>query len=411
MTPITAPQAERRLVLLVVTRWLPVGLTFGLTVLLPLERGVSLAELGVLLAVQGFVVLGLEVPTGGLTDTIGRRPVLLAAGALAVVSAVLFVTAEGFWMFAVAMLLQGLFRVLDSGPLEAWFVDTAHADDPAHPVERGLARGGTALGLAIAGGALVGGLIVAWHPVEAWSPLVLPFVIAVAVMLVNLVLVAVLVREPPRVRTEPAALGLRETLGAGIGLLRRSRVLRSLVLVEVFWSVAMVAFETFTPVRLAEVLGGEADAAALYGPASAAAWGLFALGSAAAGTASRRIGVARTAILARLLNGAFVVVMGLAAGAVGLLAAYGVAYLFHGSANPVHSALLHRQATSSTRAVVLSINSMVAGGTWSVGMLLLGPLAEVTSSSLAVVLAGAFSLLGAVLYLPALREERGGAEV
>ena len=32
-------QAERRLVLLTATRWMPVGLVLGLTVLLPLERG------------------------------------------------------------------------------------------------------------------------------------------------------------------------------------------------------------------------------------------------------------------------------------------------------------------------------------------------------------------------------------
>lgn len=409
MTPLTARQAERRLVLLVVTRWVPVGLVFGLTVLLPLERGVTLAQLGVVLAIQGFVVLALEIPTGGLTDTIGRRPVLLLAGALAVVASVLFVTAEGFWMFAVAMVLQGLFRVLDSGPLEAWYVDAVHAAEPEHPVERGLSRAGTALGIAIACGALVGGALVAWHPVMGWSPLVLPFLVSIAVMLVNLALVAVLVREPPRMRSATSpALGLGDTLAAGFAVLRRSRVLRSLVLVEVFWCVALIAFETFTPVRLAEVLGTEAGAAALYGPASAAAWGLFAAGSALAGFTARRIGVARTAILARLLNGAFVVAMGFAAGAVGLLAAYGVAYLFHGSANPMHNALLHRQATAGTRAVVLSMNSMVAGGTSSLALLLLGPLAELTTTSVAVVVAGAFSLFGALLYLPALREERGG---
>ncbi|MFT4284430.1 MAG: MFS transporter [Protaetiibacter sp.] len=406
MTPVSARQAERRLVLLSATRWLPVGLVFGLTVLLPLERGLTLAELGVILAVQGFVVLALELPTGGLADTIGRRPVLLMAGVLAIVSSTLFLLAQGFWMFAVAMLLQGLFRVLDSGPLEAWFVDAAHADDPGYPVERGLSRAATALGLAIALGALAGGALVAWHPLTLWSPLVLPFLVAIAVSLVHLLLVGMLVREPRRLRTESPAPGLRQTLGGGIGVLRRSRVLRCLVLVEVFWSVAMIAFETLTPVRLAELLGGEADAAALFGPASAAAWGLFAVGSALAGVVSRGLGVALTAILARLLNGAFVVVMGVAAGPIGLLAAYGVVYLVHGAASPMHNALLHRQATSATRAVVLSMNSMVAGGTYSVGLLVLGPLAELTSTSLAVIVAGAFSLLGAFLYLPALREER-----
>jgi MFS family permease len=179
------------------------------------------------------------------------------------------------------------------------------------------------------------------------------------------------------------------------------------VLVEVFWSVGMIAFETLNPVRLAELVGGEDRAGALYGPAAAAAWALFAAGSLLAGLTSRRIGVARTALLARVLNGAFVVLMGLAAGPIGLIAAYWLAYTTHGAAGPVHSTLLHRQATPANRATVLSMNSMVSGGCYSLGLLALGPLAEHTSTAVAMLVAGAFSIIGAVLYLPAIRAERG----
>lgn len=74
MTGLPAAAAKRRLLLLTATRWLPVGLTFGLTTLLPLERGLGLAEVIAMLSVQGFVVLALELPTGGLADAVGRRP-------------------------------------------------------------------------------------------------------------------------------------------------------------------------------------------------------------------------------------------------------------------------------------------------------------------------------------------------
>ncbi|MGD8167193.1 MFS transporter [Herbiconiux sp. P16] len=432
-TPYTAPvvqipdilsvrAAERRLVLLTATRWLPVGLVFGLTVLLPLERGLSLVQVGGLLAIQGVVVLALELPTGGLADALGRRPLLIASGVLAVGSAVLFVLSTEFWMFAAAMIAQGVFRALDSGPLEAWYVDAAHAVDPAAPIERGLSRAATVLGVAIAVGALVGGGLVAWHPVAGWSALVLPFVVAIGLYLTHTVLVALLVRE--RSRVDPAAWAggrlrgrsVRPALAAardaprvvlaGLGLLRRSPVLRAVVLVEVFWSVAMIAFETLTPVGLAGFLGGEDAAGALFGPASAAAWALFAAGSMLAGIASRRVGVAWTAIGARILNALFVVVMGLAAGVVGLVAAYWLAYLTHGAGGPMHSTLLHRQATSANRAVVLSMNSMVGGGAYSLGLLLLTPLAEGFGTGVAFVVAGAFSAFGALLYLPALRQER-----
>ncbi|WP_336630624.1 MULTISPECIES: MFS transporter [unclassified Microbacterium] len=427
-SPLTSREAGRRFVLLSATRWFPVGLVFGLTVLLPLERGLTLPEVGVLLSLQGFVVLALELPTGGLADTRGRRPLLIVSGVLAVVAASTLVVATTFVAFAAAAVVQGVFRVLDSGPLEAWYVDSALAADPGHPIERGLSRAATVLGASIAAGALVCGGLVLWRPLgDEWA-LTLPFAVAALVYVVHTLLVVVLVREPREdtARADPsgqrrgartlAAWGrgarsvvrdVPRVVAQGLRLLRTAPVLRALVLVEVFWSIAMIAFETLTPVGLADDLGGEDAAAAVLAPASAAAWGLFALGSLLAGRVSRRIGVARTAILARVLNGLSVVGMGVVAGPVGLLTGYGLAYVTHGAAGPMHSALLHREAEPQNRATVLSINSMVAGGAYSVGLLVLTPLAASTSTSTAFVAAGAVSILGALLYVPAWRRERG----
>ena len=410
---LSAASAQRRLLLLSATRWFPVGLMFGLTTLLPLQRGLSLSEVGVILSVQGFVVLALELPTGGLADAVGRRPLLVLAALVAVLSGVLFLLADSFWAFFASLILQGIFRALDSGPLEAWYVDTAQTDSPAVPVERALSRAATVLGLAIAIGAVCSGVLIAWDPLPAGGALVLPYALATGLYGVHALLAAVLVREPA---VPGRSGGMRGALAsaqeapgvvrAGVRNLRRTPLLRNLVLVEVFWSVGMIAFETFSPIRLAELLGSEDRAGALYGPASAAAWGLFAVGSWLAGVSSRRIGVAWTALLARVLNAAFVVIMGLAAGPVGLIAAYWLAYLTHGAAGPVHSTLLHRQAVRANRATVLSLNSMVSGGCYSLGLLALAPLAEHSSAALAILVAGAFSGIGALLYLPAVRAER-----
>jgi MFS family permease len=415
---VTARAARRTLLLLTFTRWFPVGLVIGVTTLLPLQRGLSLAEIGVIFSMQGFVVLGLELPTGGFADALGRRPVLLASGVVALVSGLLFINAHTFAMFIVAMLLQGVFRALDSGPLEAWYVDTAHADDPGVPVEDALSKAGTVLGLAIAAGALISGGLIAWHPFAPASALELPYWIAIALNVVHLGALALLVRER---RTHVDATGVRRALRSvkeapgvvadGLRTLGRSRVLLALVLVEVFWSVGMIAFETFMPVRLAELVGGENEAGALMGPVSSAAWGLFAVGSFLAGLAAKRIGVGWTALLARVFNGAFVVVMGLMLGPIGLITAFLVTYTLHGSGGPVHSTLLHRQAEARNRTTVLSMNSMIAGGAYSIGLLVLGPLAEHTSTATGIIVAGGFSILGAALYLPAIRQERTGAEV
>lgn len=454
--PLGADAAARRFLLLTATRWLPVGLTFGMTVLLPAERGIPLGELGLILAAQGVVTLLLEVPTGSVADTWGRRPLLVVAGIIALAATVLFVVASSLWLFALASALQGVYRALDSGPLESWYVDTAQAAAPGVAIERTLARAGTVLGCAIAGGAVVGGGLVAWHPVGHGSALVLPFVVSTALIALHTALTAALVREPRRGSragalgdvpdgaglssgpgggaapgregdgagegrerdggasgsAAPAPTGWRallRTTVSGLGLLRGSKVLRGLVLVEVFWALAMIGFETLAPLRLSDLLGSEAAAAALFAPASGAAWALFAVGSWLAGLAGARWGVATSAMIARVVNGVFVALMALNAGVVGLLAAYGLAYLSHGGAGPLHSTLLHRCASSENRSVVLSLNSMIASGTYSVALLVVLPAAQDWGTGPALVGLGVLSTLGALFYLPARRAEREAA--
>jgi hypothetical protein len=57
------------------------------------------------------------------------------------------------------------------------------------------------------------------------------------------------------------------------------------------------------------------------------------------------------------------------------------------------------------------MNSMVAFGSLSIIGPLLGWLAGVMSNQVAMVSAGAFSVIGALFYLPALRAERKRAEL
>ncbi len=363
-------------------------------------------------------MLALELPSGSLADSLGRRPVMLLAAVAAITATVLFVTASSFWGFALALLVQGVFRALDSGPLEAWFVDSLGTDAEPTRVARSLGRGSTVLGTAIALGSAAGGLLVWWAPVPGLDPLVLPFLVALAIEVMHLVLLVVLVHEPraprprrrrgagaedrSRARTSPWA-----ALTAAIRLVAHDRVLRCLVLVEVAWALAMIGFETLTPIRLAE-LTSTVDAAAVFGPASAVAWGVFAAGSALCAFLVPRVGVVRVAIAARILNGVFVATMGLLAGVVGLLVGYCLAYLAHGAAGPAHNALLHQRAEARTRATVLSVNSLVAVGSTSLLLLVVLPLAEGIGTTPVLIAVGLISTLGALLYLPARDRRRPG---
>ena len=192
----------------------------------------------------------------------------------------------------------------------------------------------------------------------------------------------------------------------GIGLLRASRVLLALVAVELFWGFSMVTFESLFPVRLSEVVGDTDQAAALMGPVTSVAWFASAAGAALIIVASRRIGVARSAALLRVVQGATIVAMGLLVGPIGVVIAYLACYVAHGASNPMHMTLLHRQVDGPHRATVLSMNSMIAQPAGALGAILLSALADGTSISTAMVAGGIICALAAPLYIPAWRAER-----
>ncbi|MBO4209689.1 MFS transporter [Micromonospora echinofusca] len=417
MSALSVRQVRRRYLVLHGLRWVPVGLLFPVMILLMQERGLSLSQIGLVLAAQGVAVLALELPTGGLADALGRRPVLLAAGVLHLVALLFFAVADTVTLFLVVFLLQGVHRALDSGPLDSWYVDSTLAADPAADFESGLGAGGVVTGLAVGAGALLSGALVAIGPASPVhvltipvTALTVPVLVAAVLQLLSLIAHLLLLTESrPAAGRASIGASLRAvpaTIGGALGLLRRSRVLLALVGVELFWGFGMVTFEGLLPVRLAEVAGDPDRAAILLGPASTAAWLASAAGAALAVPVSRRLGTAPTAALLHVVQGGTVVAMALLAGPVGILAAYLACYAVHGAANPLHVGLLHRQVDGPYRTSVISLNSMVSLPAGALGGVVLTALAGATTVSTAL-LAGAVVLAcAAPLYLPAWRAGR-----
>jgi DHA1 family tetracycline resistance protein-like MFS transporter len=402
---VTAAQVRSRYRILLALRWLPVGLLIPVLVLLPMERGLTIAQIGSAVAVQGFVVLLLELPTGGLADALGRRPVLLVAGVVNLAALALLAAADSVLLLATSYLLQGVFRALDSGPLESWFVDQSLAADLGADIERGLSQGEVACSLAIAGAALASGGLVWLGPVHLGSlgqvsALTVPVLLALVLSLLSTVAVALLMAEdrPARGKAAFAASlrGVPVAIGGAVGLARRSRVVQALVAVEFLWSFGMVTFEKLMPVRLSEVTPA---AGPLLGPVSSVAWGASAAGAALVPLLVRRIGAQWAGFTLRIAQGLTVVGMGLFAGPAGVIGAFLLCYAVHGAANPVHSGILHRQAEGEYRASLLSLNSMVAAPGFSIGAIVLTAVAVHAGTPVAIVAGAVVLALAAPLYL------------
>ncbi|MFI6922173.1 MFS transporter [Nonomuraea spiralis] len=373
--------ARRRYVTACVLFWLPAGLTIAPLILLFTERGMSLAAIAGFFAAHSFTAAALELPTGGLSDVLGRRTVLAAAGLLNLVAFLLQGLGTAPWVLTCGMALMGAGRALSSGPAEAWYVDIVHAHSgPSADLRPGLARGKTATSAALAAGTLLGGAVpwllaigpdVGTQLSQATSGLVLslsvPLLLAAAIEIVFVLYVLTALREPPR----PAATlrgvlrGVPATIADGLRLGGRDPMVRRILLSAGAAGSALAAIELLTPGRVASLTGASESGAVVFASLACAGFLCSGLGSHLAPLIARLAGSGERAVLASLGTSASgLLLLGATAASTGApataLAAtgYGLVYLGLGSAGPSENDLLHRRVTSAGRATALSVQSL-----------------------------------------------------
>lgn len=402
-------QAERRYLLLSALQWLPVGLIAPLIVLLMRARDVELPIIGLLFALYSAVVIVLELPTGSLADVVGRRGTLILSRLLLVVGLIVFAVASDPLGFGVAIVISAVARALQSGPLEAWYVDTVRAADPEADVRRGISRAWAVEAAAIALGAVSGGflpgLLSGLAPDGFIVPFSLPFLVAAGLTLAGLAAVVALMREPARTAARPSAgTVLRDvpaTVVAGLLLAGRDRTVKLVLGATLTFGFVLATLEVLSPVQFAALLGGEAQASGPYGVLLTVAFLGNAGGSALAPRAANlvRSGPRAAALFSGLIA---LALAGMALGNVFAIVAalYVAVYVFAGVSGPLKQETLHRRVGAGQRATIVSVASLAQQLGGLIGALIVPTLAAasfgvgwLTASAVCLVGAGLLVLL------------------
>lgn len=374
---------RRRFVALTFLRWFPTGLLIPVLVLLMVGRGLSLPTVGAVFASYGVVTLLLELPTGGLADVIGRRTVLALAELVTIAAMLVIAVGQTVPVLLAGTMLAGVGRALGSGPLEAWYVDAAHAVDPLTDLKPALARAGAAGAVGLALGALAGGAVVAATSLPDSGDGVLlsvsvPYLVSAAFGLVHLAGIVAWVRDPARSVPRPGwravLFDVPRTVVAGGRLVSTNRVLRRISLRAAVMGIVLTTAEVLSPVQFEESIGADGYAVLVTGAflGTAAGSHLGPLVGRLSGGTGRGI-VTATVLGAVGLAGLALPTWGAAA------AAYVFLYASLGLDEPLLGELLHAETASDQRATVISVQSLVLQGGGTVGNLAV-PLLAATAS-------------------------------
>ncbi|MFI6372692.1 MFS transporter [Streptomyces sp. NPDC050546] len=420
---------RRRYVTVCVLLWLPPGLGLASMVLLLGERGMSLAAIAGLFAAHSLTVAALELPTGGLSDVVGRRPVLVTAGVLNMIACCLVGLGTTVGVLTAGMVLMGVSRALASGTAEAWYVDTVQASaGPDAELRTGLARGGSATSAALAAGLLLGGAL-PWllgtgtglgaGLSEATSgvvlPLSVPLLLGAAVRVVLVCYVLAVLREPPRPRATLRSVlrGVPVTVLDGLRLGGRDALVRRVVLSAAAAGGALGVVELLVPGRAVELTGASDSGALAYAALACAGFVCCGVGSHLAPFAARVAGGGERAVLLCLGTGTIgVLLLAVTASSAHVLATtfavtgFCVFYVGIGAVTPNQNDLLHRRVPRERRATALSVQSLAQQLVGALTGLVVGVMRP---GPLPWLLTGAVLLSGALLWLR--RGEERAAQV
>ena len=361
--PVSVAGLRRRFVLLTGLRWLPIGFMTPLLVLLQLSRGLTLGQVGITMACYGATTAVLELPTGGLADAVGRRPVLLASSVLGIVVFGFMLVADGLALWIAVKMLAGAARALDSGPLEAWYVDEVRRLDPGADIRQGLSRGHAVEGVGLGISAVAGGML----PV-AFGSLNAAVVAALVAQGVHLVGVFALITERgtfDRSALVRATRQVPDVIRSGLAVGTGRGPVSWLLCGSAIWGVALVGIELLWQPRFTDLLGAPHDTGPL-GFLMAGAFLAAAAGSAMAPRLAALVGggTSHSAMVCTLTQAT--VYMALAAAGFFAVAApaFVMVYLLNGARGPFHHELLHEHVAAEQRTTMLSAVSLslMAGG-------------------------------------------------
>ena len=397
----------RRYAVIAGVQEMAVALPMPVLILHMTGRGLDLGLIGLAFTVRAVLVVLLEIPTGGLADAIGRKPVALASQVLTLGSftALLFLT--GPLTALLYAVLQGVGAALHSGALDAWYVDRLKRANSDVALQPHLAVIDVVQSAAMLAGTALGGFLPSWA-----AGLHLPWPLAgfgialfAGVLLrgVAWLLTLALVQEP-EFEGRGGVAGLRampEVLRDAVGLARRVRSVRYLLLAASAGGVAMISVETFWQPIAALSVGAA--------PSDSGAFGIFGtvMGAAAlvGGLAVVRFGgtfpggPAALAGVSLALRGVAMALLAALVTPTGLGASLALVYFALAAGNAPHAALLNDVVPNDRRSSMLSVNSLASFLGIALGAGALGALAQATSPRLALASAAAVSVVAATAYL------------
>ncbi len=388
------------------------GLTVAVVALALTDRGMDLFQISLLFGVYSLTTMAMELPFGGLADSIGRKPVFLTAVVASLISLVLFLSTRDFHVLALSFAFIGFGRALRSGTLDAWFVETFKAAAPNVDVQPALAKAQWANAVGLAIGAVLGGLLpdVLGEVAKSlgFSIYDVSYMASFGVMLGVFVFTMLAIVEKPRPTNITALMhgfaNVPTVIKDASVLALKHPTLSILLAALAFFLMATNPVEVFWPTHAKPMLN-EGYANTVIGVVTATYFFSIAFGASLSPHISRIFNRQHAMTLAATFAclAGVQITLALQGSIIGFVTVFVLYSVILGVIETPASSILHRCVEDRQRSTMLSLRSLIQQLGAALGLVLVGAVAEIHSTPIAWIVGAVFLFIAVILVLVLVR--------
>ena len=361
------------------------------------------------MSIYSATIVLLELPTGGLSDTIGRKKVYL-------ISLIFNFSAASFLLFArnlqitiLGFFLLGVGRAFSSGSLDAWFIDEFYLINPRGNLQKALSRVGIFIPIGLAAGSLLGGLLPMnlgriTHQLLGLGIYSSNLIIILILLIIQFFLTSKMIIEEIKSELKSDFISglklLPAVLSTSIKYGIKNKIIFMLLLSTFAWGLGFSGLETFWQPQVKDILGSDSQTW-IFGVLTA---GYFLAGSFGNLLITPLCTLFKNNYLAilffiRLFMGTLFFILALQNRITIFAIFYLTLFLFNGMNNAPHASVLNSHIPTEKRSTLLSFESLFLQIGSLLGILIMGYIAHSLSITIAWFAGSSILLLSSFTYL------------
>lgn len=336
------------------------GLLVPVFSLLLIDKGATLSKLSLMIGIYSFTVIVLELPTGIMADTIGRKKSFCLSLIISLLFSVVILLGNGLVILCLGMLIYGLGRAISSGSFEALFIDSYINEFGKEKMHVVTTRISVLDALGLSAGALTGGYLpeISMKYLSSIGMYDLTLTIRIILTIIVLVLAVIFIKETTEYENKKQP-SMKEHIKNSSKL-----VIENKNIICIFISVFSTGFllsslETYWQPHFISLMPDN-SAMFLLGVIAFMYFAAAMAGNIISGKLFSKHNPKKIYLMFRSILAGVVIITALQTNMILFIVFYTLIYLIFGMANIPESVILNGEIPNESRASVLSLNSLIA---------------------------------------------------